>query len=82
MLLSVLVQGEEALECNKKGERKKGWGDEEAEGAEEAGGAGGEERTYNFWTQSSRSLTQNFVHPNKKSTKNNKQQTIKWRATI
>jgi len=45
---------------HRRGEQKKGWGAEEAE---EAGGAGGEERIYNFWTQSSRNPTQNFVHP-------------------
>ncbi|NEQ64276.1 MAG: hypothetical protein F6K21_02025, partial [Symploca sp. SIO2D2] len=33
---------------------------EEAEGAEEAGG---QERTYSYWIQSSRNPTQNFVHP-------------------
>ncbi|NES18381.1 MAG: SDR family NAD(P)-dependent oxidoreductase, partial [Symploca sp. SIO3E6] len=49
------------------GERKKGWEAEELRsgGAEElrSGGAEEEERTYNFWTQSSRNPTQNFVHP-------------------
>jgi len=39
------------------GERKKGWG---AGGAEEAEGAGGAD---NFWIQSARNPTQNFVHP-------------------
>ncbi|NEP59867.1 MAG: AAA family ATPase [Symploca sp. SIO2G7] len=39
------------------GEGKKGWG---AEGAGGAGGAGGAD---NFWIQSSRNPTQNFVHP-------------------
>jgi len=53
----------EKTDCDSRGcggERKKGWG---AEGAEEAEEAGGEERTYNFWTQSSRNATQNFTSP-------------------
>ncbi|NES19281.1 MAG: hypothetical protein F6K41_10215 [Symploca sp. SIO3E6] len=63
MLLEILSLGLWATE----GERKKGWGAEGAEGAvsaaERSSEAEGEEITYNFWTQSSRNPTQNFVHP-------------------
>ncbi|NER95442.1 MAG: serine/threonine protein kinase [Symploca sp. SIO1B1] len=49
------------------GERKKEWGAEEQRsgGVGELGswGVGEEERTDNFWIQSSRNPTQNFVHP-------------------
>ncbi|NER46622.1 MAG: hypothetical protein F6J92_07990 [Symploca sp. SIO1A3] len=41
------------------GEGKKGWGAEE----QRSGGVGEEERTDNFWIQTSRNPTQNFVHP-------------------